>query len=98
MPYCKSDHPDGLSVRGIQQPQGAVAFLLGKLRESGAREQAAALLARDPAAQVSLDDLGAVASLLGKLRESGADEQVTTLADRLPGAGMFELLLEQLDR
>jgi hypothetical protein len=40
-------------------PYGAAA-LLGSLRDAGAEEQAAVLLARDPAACVSLDDPGAV--------------------------------------
>ena len=46
------------------------------------KEQVDALLRRDPAARVSLDDPGAVASLLVKLWEAGANEQVTALADR----------------
>ena len=58
---------------------GAVAGLLDSLREAGAREQVAALLARDPAAHVALDDPRAVAGLLDSLREAGAQEQVTAL-------------------
>ena len=41
-------------------------------REAGAQDQAAALLARDPAAHVALDDPEGVAWLLGSLREAGA--------------------------
>ena len=41
---------------------GAVACLLDSLREAGADEQAAALLARDPAAHAALDDPGGVAA------------------------------------
>jgi hypothetical protein len=72
-----------------------VARLLGSLREAGAEQQAAALLRRDPAAHVPLDDLRAVAMLLGSLREAGAHEQAAALAGRLPGAGLFKLLSEQ---
>ena len=42
--------------------------------------QATALLHRDPAAHISLDNLDAVAVLLDKLREAGAHEQATALA------------------
>ena len=52
------------------------------LREAGADEQAAALLARDPAAHVALDEPVGVADLLGALREAGADEQAAALASR----------------
>jgi len=72
-----------------------VAFLLAFPREAGAAEQAAALLARDPAAYVSLDDSNGVAFLLDMLRGAGAAEQAAALANRLPGAGMFELFLRQ---
>ena len=59
-----------------------MASLLDRLREAGAHEQAAALLARDPAAHASLDDPGGVAHLLDGLREAGADEQAAALASR----------------
>jgi hypothetical protein len=72
-----------------------VARLLDSLREAGADEQAAALLARDPGAHARLDDPGGVADLLARLREAGADEQAAALAGRLPAAGMFALYLEQ---
>jgi uncharacterized protein YidB (DUF937 family) len=60
----------------------AVARLLDSLREAGAHEQAAALLARDPAAHAPLADTAAVAVLLDSLREAGAHEQVAALAGR----------------
>ena len=61
-----------------------MARLLGSLREAGADEQTAALLARDPAAHAPLDDPLAVASLLDMLREAGADEQAAALLARDP--------------
>ena len=73
---------------------GAVARLLDSLREAGAHEQVAALLARTRRPR-PLDDPDGVASLLDSLREAGAHEQATALADRLPAAGMFGLFLEQ---
>ncbi len=60
----------------------AVAFLLRVLRGAGADEQAAALLARDPAAHAPLDDPNAVTVLLRALREAGADEQAAALLAR----------------
>jgi Trypsin-like peptidase domain len=94
----------------LNDPQ-AVAFLLGRLHALGARQQVTTLLHRDPAAHVSLDkpdkmtrlanlmggQTDALADLLGSLRALGAPaaQQVTALVDRLPGAGMFELFLEQ---
>ena len=59
-----------------------MASLLGQLRRAGADDQAAALLARDPAGHAILDNPHAVASLLGQLRETGADEQAAALAGR----------------
>ena len=64
----------------------AVAWLLNALRLAGADEQAAALLARDPAAHVTLDDPAAVAGLLGALDAAGADDQVAALLARDPAA------------
>ncbi len=62
---------------------GALATLLGSLWGAGTEQQVTtALLRRDPAAHVPLDDPGAVARLLGILREAGAERQVTALADR----------------
>jgi uncharacterized protein YidB (DUF937 family) len=63
-----------------------VVRLLDRLREAGGPEQVTALLRRDPAAHVSLDDPDGVASLLDSLREAGADEQVTVLLLRDPAA------------
>jgi hypothetical protein len=58
------------------------AWLLDALREAGADDQIAVLLARDPAAQVKLDDSRAVARLLKALRDAGAHDQVISLAAR----------------
>ena len=57
-----------------------MARLLDSLQEAGAQEQVAALLAREPAAHVPLDDPHAVAWLLDSLREAGAHEQAAALA------------------
>ena len=62
----------------------AVAILLDRLRQAGAHEQAAALLARDPAGHVALDYPYTVARLLGSLREAGAHEQAAALLARDP--------------
>ena len=62
-----------------------VADLLLSLPEAGA-EQAAALLARDPAAHAALDDPDGVARLLESLRWAGADEQAAALLARDPAA------------
>jgi hypothetical protein len=66
-----------------------VARLLNSLRQAGAHEHAAALLARDPAAHAALDNQYSpfdnrysVASLLVSLREAGAHEQAAALAAR----------------
>ena len=64
----------------------AVAELLVRLRMAGADEQAAALLARDPAAHAALDDLFGVAWLLDTLRRAGAREQAAALLARDPAA------------
>ena len=63
-----------------------MADLPAVLWETGAHEQAAALLARNPAAHVPLDDPGAVAMLLGSLRVAGAHEQAAALLARNPAA------------
>jgi hypothetical protein len=63
--------------------------------QAGAHEQAAALLARDPAAHATLDDPHGVPRLLDRLRQAGAHERAAALASRLPAAGMFRLFLEQ---
>ena len=64
---------------------GSVAELLVRLREAGAREQAAALADR-AVARVSLDDPRAVAWLLRRLREVGARKQAAALLRRDPAA------------
>ena len=69
----------------LDDPAG-VARLLDSLRKAGADMQAAALLARDPAACASLDDPYGVAALLGGLLEAGADMQVAALLARDPAA------------
>ena len=65
---------------------GPVATLLGSLRKAGAHEQADVLLARDPAAHVSFDDLVmglvSVTWMLDWLREAGEQGQVIALAAR----------------
>ncbi len=71
-----------------------MAALLDGLREADA-EQAAALLARDPATHVTFDDPRGVAYLLDSLRKAGAHEQAAALISRLPEAGLFQLFLEQ---
>jgi len=63
---------------------GAVTRLLRELREAGASDAVAALLARDPAAHARLDDPADVADLLRELREAGASDAVTTLLARDP--------------
>ena len=60
-----------------------VVRLLDSLRAAGAHEQAAALLARDPAAHAALKRPAAVAWLLDSLWEAGAHEQAAALADRV---------------
>ena len=65
---------------------GGVVDLLDGLREEGAQDQVAGLLARDPAAHAALDDPFAVARLLDMLREAGARDQVAGLLARDPAA------------
>ena len=72
--HASLDHPD------------AVARLLQELRKAGAADQAAALLARNPAAHASLDHPYAVARLLQELREAGAADQAAALLARNPAA------------
>ena len=59
-----------------------MALLLDRLREADAHEQAAALLARDPAAHAPLNNPYGVALLLDRLQGAGADEQAAALAAR----------------
>jgi hypothetical protein len=70
-----------------------VADLLGSLRAVGAHEQAAALLARNPAAHVLLNNSLDVGELLKTLRAVGARKQSAALIGRLPAAGLFGLFL-----
>ena len=61
----------------------ATAILLWALCAGGADHAVDALLSRDPAGQVGLDNLQAVAELLGVLRAAGAADGVQTLAARV---------------
>ena len=67
-----------------------MASLLTGLRKAGAHEQAAVLLARDPAGHADISHPGATAHLLESLREAGAGQQVAALLARDP-AGQCEL-------
>jgi hypothetical protein len=60
----------------------AVAGMTDALRTAGAGAQVAALVARNPAAQVSLGDPFAVGSLLSVLRQVGEDGQAAILGER----------------
>src|SRR5262249_29191834 len=59
-----------------------VAKLLGVLRGAGYGDAARTLLARDPTAHASLEDLQGVTRLLDALRGAGASDAARTLADR----------------
>lgn len=74
-----------------------VANMLLVLRRIKAREQAVALLARDPASRVVLDTARQADAnyLLSELRKAGAAEQASILTGRLPTGGMFDLFLSQ---
>ena len=88
-PNCLRTDPHATHWAAAHTPlddPGGVAILLGRLRAAGAGEQAAALLARDPAAHVSLDSPGGVARLLGSLRAAGAGGQAAALLARDPAA------------
>ena len=80
----------------------AMAWLLDRLRESGADEHVAALLHRTPAAHVRLDDPDGVVWLLDNLREAGVEGQVAMLAERaaahapLDSPGAIAWLLDKL--
>jgi uncharacterized protein YidB (DUF937 family) len=71
----------------LDDPSG-VTLLLDRLLAAGVAEQAAALLARDPAAHGPLDDPRGVGGLLGVLRAAGAEEQAAALVARDPAAGV----------
>ena len=64
---------------------------MASLLAAGADEQVTDLLARNPAAAITLDNQFSVARLLDSLRKAGASEQATELTARLPAAGLFEL-------
>lgn len=66
------------------------------LRDFGAGEQVATLLARDPASRANLDRPDDVARLLETLRGVRAEEQAMTLIDRLPREGLFDLFSKQI--
>ena len=59
-----------------------VAEFLEELQEGGAQEQVSALLRRDPAGQVAVDDEHAVLRLLNELANLNAQEQAKALAYR----------------
>jgi hypothetical protein len=90
-----------LATRGSADvPAGhllTVANMLLVLRRIQAREQAAALLARDPASRVVLDTARQADAnyLLSELRKAGAAEQASILTCRLPTGGLFDLFLSQ---
>jgi hypothetical protein len=71
-------------------------MLLSALLQVGAEEQAATLLARNPAAHAALDDPDHVALLLRTLQDAGAEEQARTLVDRLPAEGCYGLFANKL--
>ena len=76
----------------LEDPRG-VAALLEELRAVGAGTPLEALLARDPAGQVSLapDQQRGVARLLAALRAAQAGQAARALAARAADAGMFDL-------
>jgi hypothetical protein len=77
-----------------------VLNMLVVLRRIPAHEQAAVLLARDPASHVMLDTVGLADAdhLLDELRKAGVGEQAKLLVCRLPEGGLFDLFLSQDQR
>ncbi len=69
-----------------------VARLLDSLRETGAHEQAATLLADRTAANAPLDNPYHVARLLDSLREAGAHEQTAALAARAAAHAALDII------
>ena len=71
--------------------------MLVVLRRIQAHEQAAALLARDPASRVVLDTAHQADAnyLLSELRKAGAAEQASILTGLLPTGGLFDVFLSQ---
>ena len=82
---------DWAAAHATLDDPGAVASLLGALREAGATGQVTALLNRDPATHATLDHPAGADSLLGALRRAGARAQADELIERLPAAGQFQL-------
>jgi CheY-like chemotaxis protein len=70
------------AMQGALDNASIVARLLQLLRECSADDQLATLLARDPAAEVRVDDIPGIARLLIALRDVGADNQVRSLGAR----------------
>ena len=67
-----------------------IAILLIVLRELRADGPIAVLIARDPAAHASLDDLRVTADLLCALRDTGAQDQVAALVARAIAHASFD--------
>ena len=65
---------------------GYIGTLLADLWYAGAKQQAAALISRDPAGQAALNDPLGVTLLLQALRVAGAGQQVAALIARDPAA------------
>jgi hypothetical protein len=90
-----------LAARGSADvPAGdllTVLNMLVVLRRIQGHEQAAALLARDPASRVVLDTAHQADAnyLLSELRKAGAAEQASILTGRLPTGGLIDLFLSQ---
>ena len=88
-PHCLAADPrpaHWAAVHAALDDPRYVAILLGSLREAGAHQQTAALLARNPAAHVALDNPASmpnsVAALLNRLWLVGAPEQAAALLAR----------------
>ncbi|NKX88019.1 hypothetical protein [Nocardia coubleae] len=77
-------HPASWAAAHTTLAPAGVAELLSEFRKTGAHEQAQALLARDPAAHVTLDNASNLAQVLRELRKSGAREQMQVVLARNP--------------
>jgi hypothetical protein len=75
----------------LEDPE-SITLLLNAYLSAGMTEQAAALLARDPASHVLLDDSRKVADLLRALSAAGAKAQVSSLATRAATETVFRIL------
>lgn len=71
----------------IGNPARVIRLIAG-LRGAGAYQEIAALIARDPAGHVTLDDEETTVALILELRMAGAGDQARTLADRADRAGI----------